>query len=346
MDTREQLFHWLRSRLPLLQQQPEPEPEPAPEPAPPPAPPQIALALGGGGGKGAAHIGVIEFLNRIELPIDLIVGTSAGGAVALLYAAGFDNDEIEQIFRDMSLRRIAATDPTRTGLIGQHKREQYLAERLGERDFADLALPCAVVAVDLISGDVVVIDEGPLLPAILATTAIPGLLPPIRYGERLLIDGGVRNNLPVDIAAQRCPDGKVIAVDLSTGNEDFEISTELPENPLARLTLAPRQLSIAQRSLDLLMATTTELRLQMHPPDVLLRPSVDAIETFDLTTPELGRQAGFAAAEEHLAALEALRDWRSPVPEPEPAPEPAPEAPPEPAERSQTAWFWPWPQER
>jgi NTE family protein len=342
METTKSLWQRLRSRLPILQKQPDPEPEPAPEPVPPPPPPQIALALGGGGGKGSAHIGVLECLNHIELPIDMLVGTSAGGAVALLYAAGFSYDEIEQIFRDVSLRRIAAADPTRTGLIGQHKREQYLAEQLGERSFADLALPCAVVTVDLITGEVVVIDEGPLLPAILATTAIPGLLPPIRYGERLLIDGGVRNNLPVDIAMQRCPGGKVIAVDLSTGNREFEISTELPENPLARLTLAPRQFSIAQRSLDLLIATTTELRLAQHPPEILLRPAVDAIETFDLTTPELGRQAGFAAAEEQRMALESLRDWRLPVPDPEP--EPAAE--PEPPARSQPAWTWPWVQER
>jgi NTE family protein len=334
MEARRSLFHRLRSRLPIFQQHPEPEAEPAP--APPPR--QIALALGGGGGKGAAHIGVIEFLNRIELPIDMIVGTSAGGAVALLYAAGFSYDEIEQIFRNVSLRRIAAADPTRTGLIGQRKREQYLAEQLGERSFADLDLPCAVVAVDLITGEIVLIDEGPLLPAILATTAIPGLLPPIPYGEHLLIDGGVRNNLPVDIAARRCPGGKVIAVDLSTVDREFEISTELPDNPLARLTLAPRQFSIAQRSLDLLIATTTELRLHMHPPELLLRPIVDGIEIFDLTMPELGRQAGFAAAEEQRPTLEALRDWRLPARDPEPEAEPA--------ARPQPFWAWPWPQER
>ncbi len=295
----------------------------------PTAPPCIGLALGGGGGKGGAHLGVLAVLEELGLPIDMIAGTSAGGAVGVLYAAGFSLAEIEEIFRSTALRRIATPDPTRTALLGARKREQLLQNLLGERTFADLRFPCAVVATDLVSGRVVVINEGPLVPALLATTALPGIFPPVVRGTELLVDGGILNNLPVDVAemlgAQR-----VIAVELNN-SDDFELPLSVPTNPVARLTLAPRQFAIASRSLSLMMNHMTALRLERHPPVLLLRPDVNHIATLDMTHPDEGRRIGEIAAREATATLLALRDWRL---------APLPPAPVAPSKRPSFPWYF------
>lgn len=299
---------------------------PAPEPPPPPEPRRLGLALGGGGGKGAAHVGVLEVLQELAIPVDLVVGSSAGGAVAVFHAAGLSLDEIREIFRAMALRRIAVPDPTRTGLIGQRRREETLRRILGDRTFADLRLPVAVTAVDLVSGQLVVIDEGPLVEAVLATTALPGILPPVVRDGMILADGGILDNLPVDVARARGAQ-RVIAVELNDAVPGFSLLPAVPDNPLARLTLAPQQFAVASRALSLLMNNATALQLRECPPDLLLSPSVADIPTLDMSNPEKGHSVGLETARAAAPELLALRDWR--LEEPAPAPEPPP--PPEPA---------------
>ncbi len=293
---------------------------------------RLGLALSGGGGKGAAHLGVLQVLNDLDIPIDLIVGVSAGGAVAVLYAAGYSLNEIQEVFRQSALRRIATPDPTGTGIIGQRRREEMLRRWLGDRTFADLAIPCAVVATDLVSGKLVVIREGPLVPAVLATTALPALFPPVPYGEMLLADGGILNNLPVDVAyelgAQR-----VIAVDLRDAQAGFSLQPSDNDNLFARLAFAPKQFAVAQRALSLLMAEATELRLQHYPPDLLIQPDVSDIATLDLTTPEKGYAIGLEAACEVAGELTDLRLWRKGM---RLATEPSP--PPRPRRQATVAW--------
>lgn len=284
-----------------------------------PEPRRLALALGGGGGKGTAHVGVLQVLEELELPIDLIVGSSAGGAVAVLYAAGLDCDAICELFRSMALRRIAVPDPTRTGLIGQRRRAEILTRLLGDRTFDDLRIPCAVTAVDLISGQLVVIDEGPLVEALLATTALPGIFPPVQRGEMVLADGGILNNLPVDVARARGAQ-RVIAIELNDAVPGFALTAAEMSNPLARLMLAPQQFAVASRALSLLVNHTMALQLRENPPDLLLSPAVADIHTLDLSNPEKGQLVGVAAAKTASDELLALRAWRLAEPEPAPAP--------------------------
>jgi NTE family protein len=300
----------LQELMPLLPPREEP-------PALEPEPRRLALALGGGGGKGAAHIGVLEVLEELDVTIDLMIGTSAGGAVAILYAAGFSWEQIRQVFRSTSLRRIAIPDPTRTGLIGQRKLAAYLTSLLGDRTFADLRIPCAVVVTDLSSGQSVTISEGPLVPALLATTALPSIMPPVLRDGMILSDGGILNNLPVDVALAMGAQ-KVIAVELNDAVSGFQLAPVELENPFARLALAPQQFAIANRALALLMARATELHLRQYPPDLLLRPEVADIPTLDLSSPERGQAAGAAAARTAAAELLALRSWRLDPPAPQP----------------------------
>lgn len=286
----------------------------------PPAPDSqsLGLVLGGGGGKGAAHLGVLAVLEELDVPLDLIVGSSIGGAVGVLYAAGVSLDAIEQAFRDTALRRIFARDPTRTGLIGPRKRQDVLTKLLEDRTFADLRIPCAVMAADLISGEEIVIDQGPLVPALMATTAVPGIFPPITLDGRLLSDGSVLNDLPVDVA-KRLGARQFIAVELSYASplDGLDAIGGIPINPLLRLVVAPRQAAVASRALDLVLAQSNRLRLAQHPPALLLRPEVRHIPTLDMTRSDEGRRAGEAAARSAATELLSLREWRLLPPEPE-----------------------------
>lgn len=302
----------------------------APAPAPTPEPPRrIGLALAGGGGKGPAHLGVIQVIEDLGLPVDLMVGTSAGGAVAVLYAAGYTPAEIRDLFRNSELRRVAVPDHDRLGLFGQRRREEMLIRLLGERTFADLRFPCAVVATDLVSGKSVVINEGPLVPALLATTALPSLFPPVLMGDAVLVDGGILNNLPVDVATDLGAT-RVIAVELNDAGAEFSLAPVVAANPLARLTLAPQQLAIASRAISLLINNATNLHLRQYPPALLLSPEVADIPTLDMSNPEKAHQAGVVAAREASEELLALRAWRLGEAEqpPVPAQQPAAPAPP------------------
>jgi NTE family protein len=304
-----------------LNRRPEPRDE-APPPAPEP-PRRLGLALGGGGGKGGAHLGVLDVLEELEIPIDAIAGTSAGAFVAIMYALGYRPNEIAGLIADFALRRIAVADPLRTGFIGSRKREARLREILGDATFADTRIPCAVTATDLASGRLVVLDEGPLVPAILATTALPGIFPPVLRERQVLADGGVLNNLPVDVAAALGAT-RVIAVQLVAEQADAALLPEPPAHPLARLRLAPRQFALASRALDLMIAEMTRLRLAQCPPALLLTPDVGQIGTLDMRRAAEGYRAGQTSARAAGAELLMLRTWRLSQAELAPAPAPRP----------------------
>lgn len=267
---------------------------------------RLGLVLGGGGGRGGAHLGMLSVLAELQVPID---GSSIGGVIGVFYAAGFSSDQIEQIFPSTAIWRIATGDPTRTGLIGTRKIAALLQEFLGERTFDDLHIPCAVMATDLVKGCAVMLNQGPLVSALLATIALPGIFPPLPLDTQLLADGSILNNLPVDVArhmgAQR-----VIAVELTRTFQPFGLHSEVPDNLLARLSLRPRQLLIAHRALDLLLTHATALRLAQHPPDLYLQPDVRYIDLLDMARPVEGRRIGEATARAARSELLRLRAWR------------------------------------
>src|SRR5262245_22575540 len=272
---------------------------------------RVGLVLGGGGGKGGAHLGAIAIIESLDLPIDLIVGSSIGGALGGLYAAGYSVDEIAQSFGGATLWRLFERDPSGMGLLGFRRVRTILEEMLGQSRFEDLAVPCAVVTTDLVSGREEVLDSGSLVEALLATMAFPGILPPVQRDGMLLADGGTVNSLPVDVAYARGAD-KVIAVDLGAICDNFG-----PEpaagGALGRLNLLPSlPLTFANRGLAVLMAQLTRYRLAENPPDLLLCPQVEHISTLDLSRINdlASRTAGEEVARAALSDLLALREWR------------------------------------
>ncbi len=172
------------------------------------------LVMSGGGGRGFAHIGVYRALTELGFPIDIVGGTSMGGIIGCVIADASSPEEILAWAHEHFPRVLDYTIPvvslTKGDRIARSARATF-----GERDVEDLWRTCFVVSTDLTTSRVHVHDTGPLTVAIRATSAIPGVMPPVPLGDSLLIDGGVLNNLPIDIARAQTPLGRVIAVDVA-----------------------------------------------------------------------------------------------------------------------------------
>ncbi|WP_261904159.1 patatin-like phospholipase family protein [Vibrio fortis] len=278
--------------------------------------PSIAVVLAGGGAKGAAHIGVLKALEEMHIPVDYVTGTSMGAYVGGLYATGMSADEIESFiysvdwnkgYRDRvnrSDRRVRdkeyedryqlTTDlglgwgevRAPTGVVQGQNMLRILRETTGNlaplESFDDLAIPYRSVATDIIELEEVVIDKGQIVDAMMSSMSVPGALPPYEVDGRMLVDGGVINNMPVDVARAMGAD-IVIAVDISTNYKGEEEFTNL-------FTVAD-QLSnyLVRRSTQQQAETLTE-------EDVFLQPDVGQMETTEFDKMPGAYEAGYQVA--------------------------------------------------
>lgn len=158
---------------------------------------RIGLALGGGAVRGLAHLGVLTVLEREGISIDCVAGASVGAVVGAAYCAGLGAQQLTVISAQLGWRKIASPTWPIQGFVSFAKLERWLVDLLGDLDFADLAIPFAVVATDAASGAPVVLKEERLAPAVRASCSVPGIVPPVKMNGRLLVDGGVSDNLPV-----------------------------------------------------------------------------------------------------------------------------------------------------
>ena len=256
--------------------------------------PKIGLVLSGGGARGAAHVGVIKVLDEMRIPIDRIAGTSMGAIVGGLYASGLDASELEQIILDADWPDLLSDRPPRaqrtyrrkaddlgflvdfdvgvskSGLIlpegivqGQNftlALRRWLLPVAAVDNFDRLPIPFVAVATNLISGDEVMLASGDLPTAIRASMSVPGLFKPVRLNNQVLVDGGVANNLPVDVA-KAMGAGMLIVVDVSS--------------PLAEEAELDSPLKIAnQMNTILITARTEEQKRHLMPQDVLITPEL------------------------------------------------------------------------
>lgn len=288
--------------------------------------PIIALVLAGGGAKGAAHMGVLKALEEMKIPVDIVLGTSMGAYVAGLYATGMDAEEIEGViysvnwqsgYRDRvsrSQRRVRdkeyedryqlttdlgfGWDGLRAprGVVQGQSMLRILRETSGNiaklDSFDDLVIPYRAVATDIIEMKPVVLDKGYLVDAMMASMSVPGALPPYDIDGRWLVDGGVTNNMPVDIAKQMGAD-VVIAVDISS---DYK-----QQDSFSSFLSAANQLS------NYLVRRTTERQAsQLSEQDILLRPNVGLMETTEFHKMPDAFIEGYQTALEHQQQLQVL----------------------------------------
>jgi len=273
--------------------------------------PTVCLALGGGGARGAAHIGVLRVLEREGIPVDYIVGNSMGAVVGGLYAGGVSLDQIETCMTDGSLQHGYVPGPIPpqvlafpvqkalnvihkhyAGLYSGKAFTKFLAKTLPDPDMnvQDTKIPFACIATNLIDGRAYKLSEGRLATAIKASSAISPILRPVPIGDKLYLDGGIRANLPAK-AARETGAGIVIAVLVD------EPLTKLPAKRFMHLR------SIANRLIDVVLATTDERQLQYA--DIVLNPDVSGIPVFYKHNSDIVKaiQGGELAAEKALPQI-------------------------------------------
>lgn len=248
---------------------------------------KIGLALGAGLARGLAHIGVLRVLEEKGIKVDFISGCSMGSVVAALYACGLNLKFVERLAQRISRRNWM--DPTfpRMGLLSGEKLERVLHTLTGRKTFADLSLPLAVVAVDLISGEKIVIKEGPVARAVRASCAIPGIFSPVKMGERLLVDGGVLQRVPASLAREMGAD-LVIAVGVGVDVGNYRIN---------------HIFDVLSRSLDIMSREIN--RSLIGDADIIITPDVSDIGPFEFHRVEEAISRGETAARQALASLPA-----------------------------------------
>ena len=293
---------------------------------PPSQRPRICLVLSGGGARGAAHVGVLEALEQLHIPVDCVAGTSMGAIVGGLYASGFTSGELQDIMERRDVQASMANQQPRSLLTYQEKRYQleYLLQlEYGYEngkfffpqgiitsndpgrilnvltlitepgtDFSKLPIPFRAVATDIVTGQRVVLDHGNLGGALRASMSVPGLYTPVEFDNHLLVDGGLVDNLPVDVARQMGA-GIIIAVNVSTPLSGSESLNNIVGVSLQVVKILGNQ--NMQSSI-----------VSLGAGDVLLQPDLGSITATDFNRMGQAIKIGKQAALKALAPLHGL----------------------------------------
>ncbi len=292
--------------------------------------PKVGLVLGGGGARGFAHIGVMQWLEEQQIPVDYVAGTSMGGLIGALYAMGHSPQEMTQLVKHLNWNRLMAAAPPYSDLTFRRKEDlrQYpvrfelgwnkglstpsglvpghfiglLFDRLSlpyweaER-FDDLPIPFRCVATDMETGKTVVLDSGSLAMALRATMAIPAVFTPVEFDGKLLADGGLLDNLPVETAKEMGAE-VIIAVDVGSPLSDREALNSIP--------------GLANQTITIMMVD--KVRQNMRLADIVLIPELNGYETLDFEEFDPISKQGYVAAEDKDLVLRAFsiddRNWK------------------------------------
>jgi len=265
-------------------------PKEIPPPLPPPKPAKVAVVLGAGASKGFAHVGVLKVLESQQIPIHLIVGTSAGSFVGSLYAYGYDVFQLQTMA--MALLKDDVVDWTLpdNGFIRGEKLENYVNKTVRQTPLERLKIPFLAVATNLQTGEETVFATGNTGKAVRASCSIPGVFQPVRIGDKAYVDGGVVSPVAVE-AARRAGADVVIAVDISAG-----VAGAVPQGILDTIL----------QSIDIMYAKIATA--QLRNADVVIRPQVSHIGTSDFEKRNEAILEGEKAATQALPQIRQILD--------------------------------------
>ena len=282
--------------------------------------PRICLVLSGGGARGAAHVGVLKVLDELRVPIDCVAGTSMGSIVGGAFASGVTIDEMERTLKDMSTDLLFKEKPPRQERLIRRKADDFtslftpeigirggelllpkgivsgvqlesvlraLAKAQGYRKFDQLPVPFRAVATDLVTGKPVVFSSGELASVMRASMSVPGLIDPVEIDGKLLVDGGLTDNLPVNVARAMGAD-VVIAVNLGT--------------PLMKREDLTSIFGVTGQMINILTEQNVQVSLaSLKPTDILILPELGTFSAGDfdhlLKTIPIGEAAAQKVAE-------------------------------------------------
>lgn len=305
---------------------------------------KLGIALGSGAARGWAHIGILEALAEDELFPEVVTGTSIGAIIGAVYACD-RLEEIKSVALSIDVKTMLyefVDMGGRSGMIDGNKLSEFIRSHIQTAMIEDLRVPFACVAADVFSGEAFVFDRGDLITAIRCSISIPGIFTPIYHEDRVLVDGGVVNPVPVDIARDLGAE-VVVAVDINEGMLD-RASKSVPKNYLERIqasaeksrkdpfgwvekvqdkvaAMTPEKLGSMKRwlapdpipnmfdvlgnSLRIMENQITESMLLIHPAEVVIRPAVGDIDIFGFNRAEEAIAAGYQAGREALPAIHA-----------------------------------------
>lgn len=293
-----------------------------------PPKPRIGLVLSGGAARGLAHIGVLKALEEQGIKIDAIAGTSMGAVIGGLYASGYKIDELEKLALDIDWQQALSDAPPRKDVPFRRKQddrdflvkqklsfrddgslglplgviqgqnlalllESLLAHASDIRDFDKLPIPFRAVATDIVSGEKMVFRKGHLPQVIRASMSIPAVFAPVEVNGRLLVDGGMVDNIPLDVAREMGVDIAIV-VDIGT--------------PLRNRKQLATVIDVLNQSITLMTQRNSQEQLAtLHPNDILIQPPLAGFGVTDFGRAQEMIDAGYRATRILDARLTALR---------------------------------------
>lgn len=279
---------------------------------------EITLALGGGGVKGIAHIGVLKILEEQGYKIRAIAGSSAGALIGAVYANGLPPEEIEILLTSINQKKMFGRKPSDgPSLMGLAGLTELLTRTLGNRQISDTLIPLAITTVDCHSGKQVILKQGKLVDAVLASAAVPGIFPPVEVGTYQFIDGAIVDPVPVQAARTLDPDLPVVASVLSNPEAFTDQTNQLPipvpaPEPILetfnKLRLA-KAFHIFVRAVEISSNQLTELKLKVDRPEVIIRPDVREFGLLDEVNVAQLVERGAAATIAALPDIEDATNW-------------------------------------
>lgn len=306
---------------------------------------KIGLVLGSGSSRGWAHIGVIEALQDAGIPIHLVAGCSVGAFVGAIFASG-GLEQLKKYVIDMdgeSMFSFSDLSLIRSGLLdGDRKLKELFCMHSSKKTFDELEIPLKVVAVDLFSGDPVVLDSGDLLKSLRASMSYPGLFAPVYHKARWLIDGGVVDPVPVGVARAMGAD-IVIAVNLDSelvarrrrgkNGEDHDTAPPPARNAFLQKLAAryeavektirnrlelqkkkdpapPGTRQVISAAIQLMQDRITRVNFAVNPPDILITPRLGDLKMLDYDQVEHAIQEGYIATQNKIEDIRMLMETR------------------------------------
>ncbi len=251
--------------------------------------PKVALVLGGGAARGFAHVGVIRALEQEKIPVDMVIGTSVGSLIGAIYASDMNSFDLEwtafTLEKDNLFDYGLLSAFTGMGVVKGDKLEDFVKAKIPAANIENLKLPFAAVATDLNRGTRVVLDSGSVAKAVHASSAIPGVFEPVAYQGKLLVDGGVMENIPISVARAKGAD-IVIAVDISENVTNFNITN------IVDVTIQAVNIMFDEN-----------VKSKKKDADVLISPAVGDVAMLDFTQKKRCMQAGIAATEKAMPEI-------------------------------------------
>lgn len=243
----------------------------------------VGIALGGGGAKGLAHIALLEAIDRLDVEIVAISGTSIGAIVGTLYASGMSGREIGEGIKELltipaSLGEakkskqffgwidLLSLELGRSHLLQADAFVSLLSETLGVENFEDLKIPTSVVAADFWKREEVVFSSGPIIPAVAASFCLPGVFKPVVIDGRVLVDGGCVNPVPFDLIRPHCD--ILIAIDV--------LGKRVPQDDLM-----PTYTEALFNTFQIAETTIVNQKMKSHPPDIYIEPAISGVKVLD-----------------------------------------------------------------